>query len=201
MAQSISRAMVRRFPVSIASSARSHSPRTRSLTASAPRLPVKSFALARYSRWMPSALIWRPLASRTWRRPVMSWLTSPMAWTGLSRVRSGIAMPASAMRSTRSVAPALSSAVVSLMVESLTLTRSRRNPAARGSSKVLMNGLGRMAAVDRPSPVYPVRRLRQYTTPRGVRTTAPAPQMSCLVTRNGIRMSASRPNAPPRPIR
>ena len=64
------------------------------------------------------------------------------------------------MRSTRSVAPALSSVVVSLMVESLTITRSRRNPApaARGSSRVLISGLDRVAAEDRPFPMCPARR-------------------------------------------
>ena len=111
-------------------------PRTRLLTASAPRLPAKSLALARYSRWMSTALSWRPWASRTRLRPVMSRLTSPMARTGLSRARSGSTVPASAIRSTRSVAPALSSVVVSLMAGSLTLTRNRRSPAAaRGSPR------------------------------------------------------------------
>jgi hypothetical protein len=126
-----------------------------------------------------------------------------MAWTGLSKVRSGITVAASAMRSTRSVAAALSSVVVSLMVESLTITRSRRNPAAaaRGSSRVTISGLDRVAADDRPFPTCPACRLRQYTAPRGACTTAPAPQMSCLVTRNGIRMSASRPNSARRPTR
>ena len=134
-------------------------------------------------------------ASRSRLRPVMSRLTSPMAWTGLARVSAGGAVPASAMRSTRSVAPALSSVVVSLMVGSLTVTRSRRSPAARDSSRVVMNGRGRAAADDRPVPVRPAGRLRQYTAPLGVCVTAPAPQMSCLVTRNGIRASASRPNS------
>ena len=59
MTQLISRAMASRFPAPIASSARSHSPSTRLLTASAPRLPAKSLALVRYSRWMSSALIER----------------------------------------------------------------------------------------------------------------------------------------------
>jgi hypothetical protein len=39
-----------------------------------------------------------------------------MAWTGLSRGNFGSPVPASAMRSTKSVAPALSSVVVSLML-------------------------------------------------------------------------------------
>jgi hypothetical protein len=65
--------------------------------------------------------------------------------------------------------------VVSLMAGSLTLTRNRRSPAAaRGSSRVLMSGLDRGATDDRPFPVRPAGRLRQYTTPRGARTTAVA---------------------------
>ena len=93
----------------------------------------------------------------------MSRLISPMAWSGLSRVRSGSAVAASAMRSTRSVAPALSSVVVSLMVGSLTVTRSRRKPAAvaRGSSRVLMSGRDRVAADDMLLPMRSDCRLRQ----------------------------------------
>jgi hypothetical protein len=107
------------------------------------------------------------------------------------------------MVSTRPVAPTLSSVVVSLILLSLTRTRSRHTPrgAARGSSRVFINGLGRVVAENMPFPVRPAGRERQYTAPRGVGTTAPAPQMSCMVTRNGIRMSASRPNSPPRPTR
>jgi hypothetical protein len=73
------------------------------------------------------------------------------------------------------VVPALSSVVVSLMAGSLTVTRSRRDPAAaRGSSRVVMNGRGRAAADDRVVPVRPAGRLRQYTAPRGVCVTTPA---------------------------
>jgi hypothetical protein len=65
----------------------------------------------------------------------------------------------------------------------------------------VMNGRGRAGAGDRRVPVSPAGRLRQYTAPCGVCSTAPAPQMSCLVTRNGIRTSASRPNSPRRATR
>ena len=53
-------------------------------------------------------------------------------------------VPASIMRSTRSVEPTLSSMVVSLMFESPTMTCSRRNRSASacGSSRVLMIGPG-----------------------------------------------------------
>ena len=87
--------------------------------------------------------------------------------------------------------------VVSLVVGSLTLTRSRHPPAAAAcaSSEVLMSGRDRVAAAGRPFPVCPAHRLRQYRVPRGVRTTAPAPQMSCLVTRNGMQ-DISKPAEP-----
>src|SRR5215467_1473258 len=81
---------------------------------------------------MSKALTSRPFASRTLRRPVMSWLTSLMARIGFSSVRSRITVPASTIRSTRSVAPTLSSMVVSLMFESPTITCSRRNRSASG---------------------------------------------------------------------
>ena len=83
---------------------------------------MKSRARVRYSYWISSALISRPLASRTLRRPLMSWLTSLIARIGFSSVRSRITVPASTIRSTRSVAPTLSSIVVSLMLESPTIT-------------------------------------------------------------------------------
>ncbi len=173
------------------------------MVASAPRRSVKSRALDMYSRWMSSALASRPLASRTRRWPVMSWLTSLIARIGFSSVRSRMTVPASIIRSTRSVAPTLSSMVVSLMLESPTMTCSRRNRSASacGSSRVLMIGRDRVVADDTPSQMCSARWLTQYTAPRGVCSTLPAPQMTCRVTRNGIRMSASRPNSPCRPTR
>ena len=121
-AQSISRAILSRSPLSIAPSERSHISSTRELIASSPFRSVKSRARVRYSYWISSALISRPLASRTLRRPLMSWLTSLIARIGFSSVRSRITVPASTIRSTRSVAPTLSSIVVSLMLESPTIT-------------------------------------------------------------------------------
>ena len=112
---------------------------------------------------MSSALTSRPLASRTLRRPVMSWLTSRMARIGFSRVRSRITVPASTIRSTRSVAPTLSSMVVSLMFESPTITCSRRNRSASacGSSRVLMIGRDRVVAEETPSQMCSARWLTQ----------------------------------------
>jgi hypothetical protein len=161
--QSISRATLSRLPLSIESSARSHMASTRSAVASAPLRPVNSSALFRYSRWISSALISRPLASRTRLRPVMSWLTSRMARIGLSRVRSRMTVPASIIRSTRSVAPTLSSMVVSLMFESPTMTCRRRNRSASacGSSRVLMMGRDRVVAEDTPSQMCSARWLTQ----------------------------------------
>jgi hypothetical protein len=166
-------------------------------------LSVKSFARFRYSYWMSSALSSRPLARRTRLRPVMSWLTSRIARIELSRVRSRIIAPASIMRSTRSVEPTLSRVVVSLMFESPTITCRRRNRSASacGSSLVLMIGRDRVVADDTLSQMCSARWLTQYTAPRGVCSTLPAPQMICLVTRNGIRMSARRPNSPCLPTR
>ena len=164
---------------------------------------VKSLARFRYSYWMSSADSSRPLASRTRLRPVMSWLTSRIARIALSRVRSRMIAPASIIRSTRSVDPTLSSVVVSLMLESPTITCSRRKRSASacGSSRVLMIGRDLVVAEDTLSQMCSARWLTQYTAPRGVCSTLPAPQMICRVTRNGIRMSASRPNSPCRPTR
>ena len=111
--------------------------------------------------------------------------------------------PASIIRSTRSVAPTLSSVVVSLMLESPTMTCRRRNRSASacGSSRVLMIGRDRVVADDTLSQMCSARWLTQYTAPRGVCSTLPAPQMTWRVTRNGIRMSASLPNSPCLPTR
>ena len=107
------------------------------------------------------------------------------------------------MRSTRSVEPTLSSVVVSLMLESPTMTCSRRNRSASacGSSLVLMIGRDLVVAEDTLSQMCSARWLTQYTAPRGVWRTLPAPQMICRVTRNGIKMSASLPNSPCLPTR
>ncbi len=108
---------------------------------------------------MSSAVASRPLASLTRRREVMSWLTSRMARIGFSRVRSRKTMPASIIRSTRWVAPTLSSVVVSLMFESPTITCSRRNRSASacGSSLVLMIGRDRVVALETPSQMCSAR--------------------------------------------
>ena len=84
----------------------------------------------------------RPLASRTLRRPVTSWLISRIARIGFSIVRSRITTPSSIIRSTRSQEATLSSVVVSLMLESPTITCRRRyfSASACGSSRVLMIG-------------------------------------------------------------
>src|SRR6188508_3322408 len=64
------------------------------------------------------------------------------------------AAPASIIRSTRPVEPTLSSIVVSLMLESPTITcrRRKRSASACGSSRVLMIGRDRVVADDTPSP-------------------------------------------------
>ena len=86
----------------------------------------------------------------------MSWLTSRIARIGLSSVRSGMIVPASIIRSTRSVAPTLSSVVVSLMLESPTVTRRRRNRAASacGLSLVSMTARDRVPAEDARSQMW-----------------------------------------------
>ena len=91
-----------------------------------PSRSANSVARLWYSDWISSADISRPLARRTLRRPVMSWLISRMARIGFSSVMSLIGTPASIIRSTRSVMVTLSSVVVSFMFESPTMTCSRR---------------------------------------------------------------------------
>ena len=73
--------------------------------------------------------------------------------------------------------------------------------SACGSSRVLMIGLERVVADDTPSQMCSARWLRQKTDPRGVCSTLPAPVMSCRVTRNGIKTSATLPNSPCRDTR
>ena len=107
-------------------------------------------------------------------------------------------MPASIIRSTRSVLATFSSMVVSDMFESPTITCSRRNRSASacGSSRVLMIGRDRVVALETPSQMCSARWLTEYTAPRGVCSTLPAPQISCRVTRNGISTSASLAKSP-----
>ena len=67
------------------------------------------------------------------------------------------------MRSTRSVEPTLSSMVVSDMLESPTMTCSRRNRSASacGSSRVLMIGRDLVVALETPSQMCSARWLTQ----------------------------------------
>ena len=169
--QSISRPIRSRSPVDTALSVRSH--RSRILSTApvrSPRFSAKSRALVKYSSWISSALISRPLARRTFFCPVMSWLTSRIARIGFSRVMSRSVVPASIMRSTRSVAPTLSIIVVSDMLESPTITCRRRyfSASACGSSRVLMIGRDRVVAEETPSQMCSARCETQYTAPRGV---------------------------------
>ena len=122
---------------------------------------------------------------------------------GFSSDRSRRTTPFSIIFSTRSVAPTLSSVVGSAMLESPTMTCSRRyfSASACGSSRVLMIGRDRVVADDTPSQMCSARWLRQKTEPRGVCSTLPAPAISCRVTRKGIRTSETLPNSPCREIR
>ena len=118
----------------------------------------------RYSPWMSRALISRPLARRTGRRQVMSWLISRMARIGFSSVRSRMTVEgSSSIRSTMLVAPILRKVAYSLMLESPTITWSRRNfsASAWGSSRVLMMGRLRVVADETPSQMCSARWLRQ----------------------------------------
>ena len=84
-------------------------------------------ALARYSDWMSSADSSRPLARRTLRRQVVSWLISRIARIGFSRVRSRSTwLGSSSIRSRIDVAPTLRNVAYSLMFESPTITWRRR---------------------------------------------------------------------------
>ena len=128
----------------------------------------------------------------------MSWEISRIARMGFSIVRSRITTPSSIIRRTRSQLATLSIVVVSLMLESPTITCSRRNRSASacGSSRVLMIGRERVVALETPSQMCSARWLTEYDAPRGVWVTLPAPQMIWRVTRNGISTSASRLNSP-----
>ena len=112
--------------MSTALSTRPHSSSICRCTGPQPSRSTNSAAREWYSDWISSADISRPLASRTLRRPVMSWLISRIARIGFSSVMSLIGTPASIIRSTRSVMVTLSSVVVSFMFESPTMTCSRR---------------------------------------------------------------------------
>ena len=118
---------------------------------------------------MSRALSSRPLARRTSRRQVMSWLISRMARIGSSRVRSRITtLGSSSMRSRMLVAPTLRNVAYSLMFESPTITCRRRNRSASawGSSRVLMIGRLRVVADETPSQMCSARWQRQKIAPR-----------------------------------
>ena len=84
-------------------------------------------ALPRYSLWMSSADSSRPLARRTLRRQVVSWLISRIARIGFSSVRSRSTwLGSSSIRSRIDVAPTFRKVAYSLMFESPTITWSRR---------------------------------------------------------------------------
>ena len=112
---------------------------------------------------MSSALASRPLARRILRRPVTSWEISRIARIGFSIVRSRITTPSSIIRSTRSQLATLSMVVVSLMLESPTITCRRRyfSASACGSSRVLMIGRLRVVALLTPSQMCSARWLTQ----------------------------------------
>ena len=76
---------------------------------------------------MSRALASRPLARRTLRRQVVSWLISRMARIGFSRVMSRITTElSSSIRSMMLVVPTFKKVAYSLMLESPTITCSRR---------------------------------------------------------------------------
>ena len=151
---------------------------------------------------MSSAESERPLASRTVRLPVGSWLISRIARIGFSRAMSRMTDPVSINRSTRSAEPTLSSVVVSDMLESPTMTCSRRNRSASacGSSRVLMIGRLRVVADDTPSQMWSARWLTQNVAPLVPTTTLPAPHVSWRLIRNGISTSDTAWNSPVRPM-
>jgi hypothetical protein len=93
----------------------------------------------------------------------MSWLTSRMARIGFSSVRSRMTTPASIMRSTRSVAPTLSSVVVSghVRVADDDVQAAVALASACGSSRVLMIGRLRVVALETPSQMCSARWLTQ----------------------------------------
>ncbi len=127
---------------------------------------------------MSMARISRPLARRTLRWQVMSWLISLMARIGFSRVRSRSTVDeSSSIASKMLVVPTLRNVAYSLMLESPTITwrRRKRSASACGSSRVLMMGRLRVVADETPSQMCSARWLRQNTAPRAVWSTLPAP--------------------------
>ena len=133
----------------------------------------------------------------------VSWLISRIARIGFSRERSRITVLPSTMRSTRSVIPTFMNVVHSLMLESPTMTWSRRKRSASacGSSRVLMMGRDRVVALETPSQMCSARWLMQNCAPRGPCSTLPAPHQIWRVTKNGIKTSAMRANSPWRATR
>ena len=75
------------------------------------------------------------------------------------------------------VAPTFRKVAYSLMLESPTITCSRRKRSASacGSSRVLMIGRLRVVADETPSQMCSARWLRQKIAPRAVCSTLPAP--------------------------
>ncbi len=64
-----------------------------------------------------------------------------------------------------------------------------------------MIGRERVVALDTPSQMWSARWLTQYSAPRGVCSTLPAPQMIWRLTRNGMSTSLSRWKSPCRETR
>ena len=64
-----------------------------------------------------------------------------------------------------------------------------------------MMGRLRVVAEETPSQMWSARWEREYTAPRGVCTTLPAPTISWRETRKGMRTSDSLPNSPCRDTR
>ena len=109
---------------------------------------------------MSRALTSRPLASRTVRRQVMSWLISRIARIGFSSVMSrSTTLWSSSIRSMHAAAPTFTNVVYSLMFESPTMTCRRRyfSASACGSSRVLMIGRLRVVAELTPSQMCSAR--------------------------------------------
>ncbi len=94
----------------------------------------------------------------------MSWLISRMARIGFSKVRSRSTVEvSSSMASRMLVVPIFKKVAYSLMLESPTITCSRRNRSASawGSSRVLMIGRLRVVAEETPSQMCSARWLMQ----------------------------------------
>ena len=127
---------------------------------------------------MSSAETSRPFDRRTRRRQVMSWLISRIARIGFSKVMSrSTTCGSSIIRSMQAAAPTLRKVVYSLMFESPTITCRRRyfSASACGSSRVLMIGRLRVVADEMPSQMCSARCEIEYTGPRAVCSTFPAP--------------------------